>query len=51
MFKYPISEACTDAIRNLLAYDPIHRCDIKQLEIILKNNSKNRILEDASIHS
>lgn len=29
MFKYPISEASTDAIRYLLAYNPVHRCEIK----------------------
>lgn len=28
MFKHKISEASTNAIRNLLAYNPIHRCDI-----------------------
>ncbi|CAD8144810.1 unnamed protein product [Paramecium pentaurelia] len=51
MFKHKISEASTNAIRNLLAYNPVHRCDIQQLQIILKNHEKKRQLEDTSIHS
>ncbi|CAD8056841.1 unnamed protein product [Paramecium sonneborni] len=51
MFKHPISEASTNAIRNLLAYNPTHRCEIKQLEIILNNNSKNRQSDDVNINS
>ncbi|CAD8142060.1 unnamed protein product [Paramecium pentaurelia] len=50
IFKYPISEASTDAIQNLLAFNPEHRCDIKKLQIILKNHDKNRAFGDASMH-
>ncbi|CAD8048362.1 unnamed protein product [Paramecium primaurelia] len=50
IFKYPISEASTDAIQNLLAFNPEHRCDIKKLQIILKNHDKNRVFGDASMH-
>ncbi|CAK88001.1 unnamed protein product (macronuclear) [Paramecium tetraurelia] len=50
-FKYPVSEASTEAIRNLLAYDPSHRCEIRNLELILKNYYSNRAAGDASIHS
>lgn len=31
VFKYPISDESTQAIRNLLAYEPHHRCELKEL--------------------
>lgn len=35
VFKYPISDESTQAIRNLLAYEPHHRCELKELTQII----------------
>ncbi|CAD8053661.1 unnamed protein product [Paramecium sonneborni] len=50
-FKHPISNGSTEAIRNLLAYDPKYRCEIIQLAEILQKHLRNRKAMTNSAHS
>ncbi|CAD8140126.1 unnamed protein product [Paramecium pentaurelia] len=49
-FKHPISAGSTEAIRNLLAYDPKNRCDLIQLAQILQKYLRNRKSMTNSAH-
>ncbi|CAD8061631.1 unnamed protein product [Paramecium sonneborni] len=49
-FKHPISNGSTEAIRNLLVYNPKYRCELIQLAEILQKHLRNRKQMTRSAH-
>ncbi|CAK74960.1 unnamed protein product (macronuclear) [Paramecium tetraurelia] len=50
VFSHAISVGSTEAIRNLLAYDPQNRCDLISLAQILQKYLRNRRQMTSSVH-